>query len=127
MFVIYNLRKSLQQIIAARLLKLIVLYIHIDESVWPPNTELKFFRTRFVKRRTSWKVHFPDNVTLNSWTFLEQAPTMVEGLKFHSSQQYIYVPLFPKILWVQNSLKFISGNYNVCETRSSFIKKLRHD
>ena len=38
------------KIIVARLLKLIVLYIRIDESVWHPNTEPKFFRTRFVKR-----------------------------------------------------------------------------
>ena len=38
------------KIIVARLLKLIVLYICIDESVWHSNTELKFFRTRFVKR-----------------------------------------------------------------------------
>ena len=38
------------EIIVARLLKLIVLYIRIDESVWHPNTEPKFFRTRFVKR-----------------------------------------------------------------------------
>ena len=28
-----------------------VLYIRIDESVWHPNTEPKFFRTRFVKKR----------------------------------------------------------------------------
>ena len=38
------------KIIVARLLKLIVFYIRIDESVWHPNTEPKFFRTRFVKR-----------------------------------------------------------------------------
>ena len=38
------------KIIVARLLKLIVLYIRIDESVWHPNTEPKFFRTAFVKR-----------------------------------------------------------------------------
>ena len=38
------------KIIVARLLKLVVLYIHIDKSVWHPNTEPKFFRTRFVKR-----------------------------------------------------------------------------
>ena len=38
------------KIIEVRLLKLIVLYICIDESVWHPNTEPKFFRTRFVKR-----------------------------------------------------------------------------
>ena len=38
------------KIIVARLLNLIVLYIRIDESVWHPNTELNFFRTRFVKR-----------------------------------------------------------------------------
>ena len=38
------------KIIVARLLKLIVLYIRIDESVWHPNTEPKFFRRRFVKR-----------------------------------------------------------------------------
>ena len=38
------------KIMVARLLKLIVLYIRINESVWHPNTEPKFFRTRFVKR-----------------------------------------------------------------------------
>ena len=38
------------KIIVARLLKLTVLYIHIYESVWHPNTEPKVFRTRFVKR-----------------------------------------------------------------------------
>ena len=38
------------KIIVARLLKLIVLYTCIDKSVWHPNTEPKFFRTRFVKR-----------------------------------------------------------------------------
>ena len=38
------------KIIVARLLKLTVLYIRIDESVWHPNIEPKFFRTRFVKR-----------------------------------------------------------------------------
>ena len=32
------------------MLKLIVLYIRINESVWHPNTEPKFFTTRFVKR-----------------------------------------------------------------------------
>ena len=38
------------KIIVGRLLKLTVLYIRIDESVWHPNTEPKCFRTRFVKR-----------------------------------------------------------------------------
>ena len=38
------------KIIVDTLLKLIVLYIRIDESVWHPNTEPKFFRRRFVKR-----------------------------------------------------------------------------
>ena len=102
------------KIMVARLLKLIVLYIRIDESVWHPNTEPTFFRTRFVKRLKTaekfWKVHFSgDVVTLNS-----------------SSTQQIYVPLVPKIRWVQNWLKFISGNYNVFEAMSSFIKKLRY-
>ena len=45
-----------------RLLKLIVLYICIDESVWHPNTEPKFFRTRFVKRlRPAEKFIIPKN------------------------------------------------------------------
>ena len=39
------------EIIVARLLKFIVLYIRIDESVWHPNTKPKFFRRRFVKRK----------------------------------------------------------------------------
>ena len=38
------------KIIVARLLKRRMLYICIDESVWYPNTEPKFFRTRFLKR-----------------------------------------------------------------------------
>ena len=58
---------------------------------------------------------------------MTQAPGMVEGLQFHSSTQQIYLPLFPKILKVQNSLEFMSGNNSVCEARPSFIKKLRHD
>ena len=37
------------KIIVVRLLRLIVLYIRIDKSVWHPNTEPKLFRTRFVK------------------------------------------------------------------------------
>ena len=36
--------------IVARLQKFRVLYICIHESVWHPNTEPKFFNTRFVKR-----------------------------------------------------------------------------
>ena len=36
--------------IVARLLKLAVSYIRIDESVWHPDTESKVFRARFVKR-----------------------------------------------------------------------------
>ena len=39
------------EIIVVRLLKFIVLYIPIDESVWHPNTKPKFFRRRFVKRK----------------------------------------------------------------------------
>ena len=38
------------KLIVARLLKLIVLYIFIDESVWHLNTEPNFFRARFVER-----------------------------------------------------------------------------
>ena len=38
------------KIIVARLLKLIVLYICINESVWHPNSDPKLFRTRFLKR-----------------------------------------------------------------------------
>ena len=48
--VLYNLRSHYTKIMVARLLKLIVLYICIDESVRHPNTEPKFFRIRFVKR-----------------------------------------------------------------------------
>ena len=57
---------------------------------------------------------------------LTQAQTMVESLQFHSSTRQIHLPLFPKILCGQNWLKFISGNYNVCETISSFIKNVGH-
>ena len=38
------------KIIVARILKLTVMYICINESVWHPNTELRFFRIKFVKR-----------------------------------------------------------------------------
>ena len=47
------------KIIVARFLKLIVLYIHIDESIWHPNTEPNCFRIRFVKRlRPAEKLFF---------------------------------------------------------------------
>ena len=50
-YVCYKIWESrCTKIIVSRLLKLIVLYIRIDESVWHPNTEPNFFRTRFVKR-----------------------------------------------------------------------------
>ena len=76
------------KIIAARFLKLTVSNIHIDESVWHPDTEPRFFRLRFVKSLTpAEKLIFLDNVvTLNSKkNYLTQAPTMVDGLQFHSS------------------------------------------
>ena len=38
------------KIILARFLKLTVLYICINESVWHANAEHKFFRKKFVKR-----------------------------------------------------------------------------
>ena len=41
------------KMIVDRLLKLTVLYIRIDESVWHPNIESKCFRTRFGKRLTA--------------------------------------------------------------------------
>ena len=78
------------KIIAARLLKLAVSYIHI-ESVWHLNTEPRFFRTRFVKSYTSLEVDFLDNVVTLQKNFkkkyLTQVPTIVEGLQLHSSTQ----------------------------------------
>ena len=47
------------KIVTARLLKLTVSKIHIEESVWHPNTEPRFFRTRFVKSYTSLEVDIP--------------------------------------------------------------------
>ena len=49
-YVCFIIWKSHWTKIVPRLLKLTVLYIRIDESVWHPNTEPNFFRTRFVKR-----------------------------------------------------------------------------
>ena len=52
-YVCYMIWKSHDtKIIVAMLLQPITLYIRIGGSVWHPNTEPKFFRTRFEKRLT---------------------------------------------------------------------------
>ena len=63
------------KIIVARLLKLIVLYIGINESAWDPNNEPKIFRTRFLKRPGPAEKHFSDNVvTLDSSKKISHRP-----------------------------------------------------
>ena len=60
---------ALKKIIVARLLKLIVLHIRVNESVWHANTKPKYFSARFVKDLDQLRDSF------------------LEGLQFHSSTQ----------------------------------------
>ena len=76
----------------------------------------------------SLEVDCLDNaVTLNSqkniWHRSQPWCRAFSSTLAHSRYNYHYSP---KKLWVQNCLKFISGNYNFCEAMSSFIKNLRH-
>ena len=116
------------KIIAARLLKLSIVYSYWWISMAPKYWAQMFKNKVCKKSYTSLEVDYLENVvTLNSKKNIWHRPqpwwrAFISTLAY-SRYNYSYSP---KKLWVQNCLKFISGNYNVCETMPSFIKNFRH-
>ena len=87
----------------------------------------------FMLKNSCWEVHFLSSalfwVTLHSTLFtnFDTGPNHAGGLSVPLKHTVKDISTnMPKNLWVQHWLKFISGNYNVCEAMSSFINDLRH-
>ena len=85
-----------------------------------------YFRIKFVKRwYTSCEVHFQSKLdTLNYKEIFGRAPNNGGWPSAPLQYSVVVCTVLLKKLWVEHWFKFSSGNCNVCEAISSFIKSL---